>query len=283
MASIKTSIGRNIGVIDSGMGGLTVLTDLMISLPAEKYYYFADTKYAPYGQQSRDSVEKRMMQIGEYMVQQEVQLLVVACNTATSVAIDALRKKLPIPVIGMEPAIKQAVSTHGCKRVLVAATPLTIQEKKLVQLIQRLQGASEIIPMPCPGLVDIIERQGPAASAIEDVLKDLLKPFMDLTINCIVLGCTHYLLIKEQWKKAAGPATRLIDGNDGTVRQVKRVLGDMRSHSISMNSGTIFDQSGSRVMIYDSASNKENCKKLRHILDQQLQLRQGNRNHLLSI
>jgi glutamate racemase len=217
-------IRQPIGILDSGLGGLTVLADLVSSLPGEHYIYYADTQFAPYGEKPRDTVQKRVMEISRNLCKYNIKILVIACNTATSAAAEYLRSELTIPVVGMEPALKQAVTAKSNQTIVVAATPLTIKAEKFTSLFQTLKGHHRVIPMPCYGLVELIESAGPDSPLIDHKLQDLMRPYANQLIHQLVLGCTHYVLIHSKWQHLLGPETRLVDGNAGTVRQTLRLL-----------------------------------------------------------
>ncbi len=218
-------IRQPIGILDSGLGGLTVLADLVSSLPGEHYIYYADTQFAPYGEKPRNTVRNRVMEVSRNLFKYNIKILVIACNTATSAAAECLRSELSIPVVGMEPALKQAVSAKGNQTIMVAATPLTIKAEKFTSLFQTLRGHHRVIPVPCHGLVELIESAGPDSPLIDHKLQELMSPYGHQLIHQLVLGCTHYVLIRSKWQHLLGPATRLVDGNAGTVRQTLRLLG----------------------------------------------------------
>ena len=215
---------QGIGIFDSGLGGLSVLADLIHVHPKDEYHYFADTQFAPYGEKVREQVIQRVLEVTDTLLQRHIRLLVVACNTATSAAVEVLRQRLTIPVVGMEPALKPAVFGEKPLRIVVAATPLTLKEKKFEALLHQNQGFHEITPLPCPGLVEIIEKAGPGSPQVDEKLAELLAPLQKAPIHRLVLGCTHYVLIRPQWQQAVGKGTQLVDGNAGAVRQALRLL-----------------------------------------------------------
>ena len=162
------------------------------------------------------------MQAAKFLVEMGSKALVVACNPATSAAVDLLRQEFSLPVIGMEPAIKPALAEGG--KVLVMATPLTLREEKFRRLYHRYAtGTDEVALLPCPGLVELIESGIIAVTALENLLSTLFRELNTAEITTVVLGCTHYLFIKNTLQKML-PGVKFIDGNLGTVRQLKRVL-----------------------------------------------------------
>ncbi|MDF2502926.1 glutamate racemase [Clostridium sp.] len=215
---------RPIGFFDSGVGGISVLKEAMKILPNESFIYYGDSKNAPYGTKTVDAVRQLSFQVSEFLIEKHIKALVVACNTATSAAIKDLRIKYRnIPVIGIEPALKPAVETNRVGKVLIMATPVTLEEKKFNNLLRRYKGTAEIVPLPCPGLAELIEAGILNGRELEDYLKEKLLPYVHIGISTIVLGCTHYPFIRDEIAKIAVDVP-IIDGSMGTVKQLKRKL-----------------------------------------------------------
>ncbi len=215
---------RPIGIFDSGIGGITVLAEAARTMPGQRFIYFGDTANAPYGTKDVQRVVQLSMKAAGFLMDRNIKALIVACNTATSAAIDQLREALDIPVIGMEPALKPAVETGQGGTVVVMATSLTLREKKFSQLMEKYSSRASIIPMPCPGLVELIEAGIWEGKKIKDFLS---KRFSGLRINDItdiVLGCTHYVFIKDEIQRFFDQRVRIVDGNQGTARQLRRIL-----------------------------------------------------------
>jgi len=213
-----------IGVFDSGVGGISVLAELIQQLPMEGFIYYGDSKNAPYGTRSLEEVKGLSLNVANILAADGIKALVVACNTATSGAIRELREVLNIPVIGMEPAVKPAIERPHKGKVAVMATPFTLREKKFNTLISKYADPEEIIKLPCGGLVEIIETHGGRGKELEEYLRDLFQQVDLNDISSIVLGCTHYIFIKELLEEIVGPRINLVDGNNGTVKQVERLL-----------------------------------------------------------
>lgn len=222
-----------IGVFDSGVGGISVLSELIHLLPKENYVYFGDSHYAPYGIKATEDIKKRSLEVADILMNIGIKLLVVACNTATSAAISELRERLQIPVIGMEPAIKPAITQSHWGKIVVMATPVTLKEKKFGDLVQQFKDEEdEIIKLPCPGLVEIIEGKGKSSEALDEYLQKLFKDINLKEISTIVLGCTHYVFIKEAIGRIVGSDKRLIDGNLGTALHAKRLLENYKIENL---------------------------------------------------
>lgn len=250
----KPTIDLPIGVFDSGVGGISVLSKMVSTLPNEKYIYFADSKHAPYGVRSLEEVRQLSLSAVDFLCNQGIKALVVACNTATSVAIDKLREKLTIPVIGMEPAVKPAVELGNEGKIVVMATPLTLNQKKFNLLLNRFGEQAEIIPLPCPGLVELIEKGNTSGKVIEDYLYKLFADVNIKSLSSVVLGCTHYIFIKAEVARLVGTGVEIIDGNCGTVKHLHRILAGEGLLRINGRDETSGD---AEIRFYTSGEEKE--------------------------
>jgi glutamate racemase len=213
-----------IGVFDSGIGGISVLAEIIKILPYEEFVYFADTLNAPYGDKPEDVVRALSLKAAEFLSSIGIKCLVVACNTATGAAINEIRRMCAFPVVGMEPAVKPAVELALNGKILVMATPLTLKSKKFNELIRHYKHRSEIVPLPCPGLVEIIEQGHTQGREIEAYLSHLFLSIDKEDISTVVLGCTHYILIKKEFVRVLGSKISIIDGNYGTARHTRTIL-----------------------------------------------------------
>ena len=204
---------RPIGVFDSGVGGISVLRELVALMPNENFIFYGDSKNAPYGTKTLEEVRKLTLADAEYLRSRNVKALVVACNTATSAAIHILREKYQkeIPVIGIEPALKPAVSVKENSRVLVMATPMTLREKKFHNLMQKFQDQAEIISLPCPGLVEFVERGELSGEALEHFLKNLFAPYQKRKVDAVLQLRGH--LADDAAGRDGHRAVRLPRGN----------------------------------------------------------------------
>lgn len=216
-----------IAVFDSGVGGISVLRELRKILPNEDYIYYGDSKNAPYGMKTKDEVRELTIQAAEYLFAQGAKGLVVACNTATSAAVRTLREMYPdVPLVGIEPAVKPAATLKPNGRVLVMATPMTIREEKFQKLMARYEDMAEIIPLPCPGLMDFVERGDLESEEFRRYLEELLFVHRIHPVDSVVLGCTHYPFAKEMIREILGPDVIVYDGGEGTAREMKRRLAE---------------------------------------------------------
>ena len=216
--------GDYIAVFDSGVGGVSVLRELIRLMPQERYLYFGDSKNAPYGTKTTQQVRELTLAAAEMLMEQGIKALVVACNTATAAAIIDLRAKYPdMIVIGIEPALKVAADHFPGGEIGVMATPVTLREEKFDVLLHRFTDTCTVHKIPAPGVVELVE-QGKADSAEMDaLLEPMLSPYKG-KLCAMVLGCTHYPFASGAIERILGKETALLDGGPGTARQTKRRL-----------------------------------------------------------
>jgi len=214
-----------IGIFDSGIGGISVMSHIQSLLPDESLVYVADSLYAPYGLKSNYEILERSKFIIEYLINNKSsKLIVVACNTATAAAIKDLRQIYEIPIIGMEPAIKPATKSTKCKRVGILATNGTLDSAKFSALLETYSGKIEFITQPCPGLVELIEQGRINDSLTSNLIQKYLDPLIERKVDTIVLGCTHYVFIRNIIENIMGPEVKIIDTGLAVAKQVKSEL-----------------------------------------------------------
>ena len=217
--------GDYIAVFDSGVGGVSVLRQLLKLLPQENYVYFGDSANAPYGVRTTEEVRQLTLEAARMLLENyPLKALVVACNTATAAAITALREKYPdLIVIGIEPALKLAADHHPGGHIGVMATQVTLREEKFDLLLHRFDENCTIHKIPAPGLVELVEAGKTDGAEMEAFLGELLAPYVG-KLNALVLGCTHYPFAAGAISRIMGPGTVLLDGGEGTARETKRRL-----------------------------------------------------------
>ena len=224
------SISRSapIGIFDSGVGGLSVLHHIRHLLPDEDLYYVADNGHLPYGNKSPETVQRRALAISDFLIQQGVKAIVVACNTATAAAITLLRQHYDLPIIGMEPGVKPGIEQSRAGKVAILATAGTLGSAKFQDLMQRHGNGAEVVVQPCPGWVELVETQADPAT-IKRTLEPQLLPLMAKGIDTLVLGCTHYPFLSEAIQELVGAEIRILDTGLAVARQLKRRLaaGDL--------------------------------------------------------
>ena len=207
---------------DSGIGGLSVLHHAMKLLPHEEFIFFADEDNVPYGTKSRAEVLSFVDAAFKFLTAQNVSAIVVACNTATSVAVRKMREKYSLPIIGMEPALKVALDTFPGKKVLVAATAITVTGEKIQRLIERLHAKDLAELKALSKLVDFAERCEFNSADVENYLRAELSGIEFKNFSSLVLGCTHFNYFKDTLRKILPPHVKILDGNAGTVNELIR-------------------------------------------------------------
>ena len=212
-----------IGMFDSGMGGLSLLHKAIKYLPGEDYVFYADIKNVPYGSKTPEQIKAFSSAAAEFMIEKGCKAMVVACNTATSVAIEHLRNKFDFPILGIEPAVKPAVTHEGHKRVLVMATPVTVREAKLHMLISRLDATEDVDLLAMPDLVTFAECENFGAE-VEEYIKKQLGDTDLSQYSSLVLGCTHFNNFKDTFAKIFPKDTAIIDGSRATIRHLDSIL-----------------------------------------------------------
>jgi glutamate racemase len=213
-----------IGMLDSGLGGLTVLRRASSLLPYENFIFYGDLKHSPYGGRSKDELIGLIGEVVDILLTRGIKALVLASNTGTSAAALHLRENLTIPVIGTEPALKPAIQAKRPGKILVLATQLTLKEEKFHRLYQQYQDQASIILKSCPGLVELIDSGLTSGKQLDDYLTGLFQDVKHEPISTLVLGCTHYIIVQDQILKHFGNRPLCLDGNDGVARQIRNLL-----------------------------------------------------------
>ena len=229
-----------IAFFDSGMGGLSVLHHAMKVLPHEEFIFYADEDNVPYGTKSTAQVQKFVGEAFDFLLKQDVKAIVVACNTATSVAVAEMRRRYDLPIIGMEPAAKKALDMDGTKRVLVTATPITVKGRKMELLIEKVDKDHLVDRLALPELVTFAERMEFNSQAVTDYLQEQLEPFDLSKYSSLVLGCTHFNYFKDTLRKILPENVQFVDGNEGTVRELIRRLKERNQLEHNAQSVTYF-------------------------------------------
>ncbi len=215
-----------IGLFDSGVGGLSVWREIVRQLPTESTLYVADSAHVPYGNRSGVEVMAFCEGLCRFLIDQGCKAVVVACNTASAVALEALRERYPtVPILGLEPAVKPAISLSRNKVVGVMATPATFQGRLFRATVGRCATGVRLVEQVCLGLADCVE-SGAAEEELERLLRSFLDPMLTADADTIVLGCTHYPFVIETIRRLAGPERRVIDPAPAVAAHLARVLGE---------------------------------------------------------
>jgi len=213
-----------VGIFDSGIGGLSVAREIRRELPSEHLLYLADSAWVPYGDRGVDEVRARTLAGGRYLQERGAKVLVVACNTASGAALELLRERLAIPVVGLEPAVKPAVAASRNGRVGVMATVGTLRSDRYARLVEAYANGSRVVAQPCPGLADLIEDGHLDDDELRARLAEFAEPLREAGVDTVVLGCTHYPFVRAHIEAALGPGVRLLDSGPAIARQTARVL-----------------------------------------------------------
>jgi glutamate racemase len=216
-----------IGIFDSGVGGLSVMRAIRARLPHAQLLYAADTAHAPYGDRSEEFLCDRSERIARFLREQGAQMIVVACNTATAMAVARLRATWPtLPLVGVEPGVKPAASLSAARRIGVLATTRTLASEKFRRLAQAHANGATLVLQPCPGLADAIEAADAQGSGLDVLVQRYCAPLRDARVDVAVLGCTHYVFARALFERAL-PGVQLVDTADAVARQTARFAGDL--------------------------------------------------------
>ncbi|MEK8030760.1 glutamate racemase [Ideonella sp. DXS29W] len=209
-----------IGVFDSGVGGLSVLRALHQQMPMAPLWYVADSGHAPYGDRDPQHVVDRSHRVSDHLVEQGARMIVVACNTATARAVDALRSRHPgIALVGVEPGVKPAAAASQRRCIAVMATPSTLASPRYADLVARHAPDCVVHPVPCSGLAAAIERGEAGRAEVDRLLDQYCKPLPALGVDTVVLGCTHYPFVADRIALRLGPDIQLLDTADAVARR----------------------------------------------------------------
>src|SRR6476469_6899055 len=216
---------RPVGVFDSGAGGLTVLHECLVTLPHEDFVYLGDHARLPYGPRPLDEVREFSREIGAFLERQDVKLIVVACNTATSAALPQLQAELTVPVLGViTPEAHAAVQTTRNRRVGLLATQGTVDAGRYASLVRALDAGVSFHPVACPRLVPLIEGDDPYGEATEAAVREYAAPLQEAGVDTVILGCTHYPLIRKIFERVFGRDVTLVFSAEETAREVDETL-----------------------------------------------------------
>jgi glutamate racemase len=213
-----------IGILDSGVGGLSVLQKISVLLPAESLLYAADSAHLPYGDKTPAFIRARVNAVAAALVAQGAKALVVACNTATAAAVESLRERYTMPVVGMEPGIKPAVLGSKSGVVGILATDTMVKSNRMTDLVQRYAGERKVLIQPCPGLVEQVERNALETPDTSHMVQQYLAPILAQGADTLVLGCTHYPFLRPLIERLVGPKVSVIDTGEAIARRLQSLL-----------------------------------------------------------
>jgi glutamate racemase len=229
---------KAIGIFDSGIGGLTVLREIVATLPDENIIYLGDTARVPYGIRSPETVTRYCFENTQFLLSQEIKMLVVACNTASAVSLESVKKEFPLPVIGvLEPGARAAVAATRSRKVAVIGTEATIGSNAYEKAIRRLAPDVAVRSLACPLFVQLAEEGWTDNDVAELVAERYLSPLRGTGIDALVLGCTHYPLLKPVISRVIGPGITLIDSATETAKEVAQVLEKLKWRGAGKSEG----------------------------------------------
>ena len=248
-----------IGVFDSGIGGLSVLKEIHQLLPHEDLIYVGDSAHAPYGDRSAKHVRERSQFIADFLLDQGVKAIVVACNTATAEAAAQLRETLDVPVIGLEPAVKPAAKLSKSGVIGVLATQRTINSERLLGLTERYAKDKKVLAQACPGLVEKVEACELTNDSTIQLLEHYILPLLEQGADALILGCTHYPFLLPAIRKIAGDNIEILETGRPVAEQLQRILKQNNLEKIALpqneNLSTILCQS--KLSFYNSSVDKQ--------------------------
>ncbi|MEA2270694.1 MAG: glutamate racemase [Solirubrobacteraceae bacterium] len=224
------SRARPIGVFDSGVGGLTVLHELLVQLPHEDFVYLGDTARFPYGERTPEELERFCAEIAEELIARSVKLLVVACNTATAAALPALQRRMMETTLGIDvlavvrPEAVRAVAATRSGRIGLLATPATVASGAYAEALVAVDPHVTLVAVPCPDLAPIIQRGFPFDDDVVDTVRGYVAPLRDARVDTVILGCTHYPLVRPMLQRMLGPDVELVTSGAALARQVEHAL-----------------------------------------------------------
>ena len=246
-----------IGVFDSGLGGLSVLRHLKNQLSHESFIYVADSANAPYGNKSESFIQQRCLSIADFLYAHQITALVVACNTATAAAVELIRKRLDIPVVAIEPALKPASLMTNSGKIGVLATASTLQSAQYQSLLDKFTTDVVCFEQAAHGLVEKVEAGQLNHASTEELLRQYLNPMMNEGVDCIVLGCTHYPFLLPAIRKIVGNDIEIIDTGTAVAEQLSSVINEDQSFCLAANEPQ--DK-------YFSSANREHAKEMIEML-----------------
>ncbi len=216
---------RGIGVFDSGVGGLTVLHECLVTMPHEDFVYLGDHARLPYGPRPLEEVRAFSLEIGGFLERQDVKLVVVACNTATSAALPQLQEALAVPVVGViTPEVHAAVQATRSRHIGLLATQATVSAGRYAELVHALDAGVEFFPVACPNLVPLIESDDPFSAETTEAVRACAAPLKEAGVDTVILGCTHYPLIRPIFQRVFGRGVTLVFSAEETAREVAETL-----------------------------------------------------------
>lgn len=228
-----------IGIFDSGLGGLSVVREIRAALPAEDLLYLADSAFCPYGLRHADEIAERSLFLSAALVERGAKVVVIACNTACVAALELVRATCPVPVVGLEPAVKPAAIRSRTGKIGVLATPRTVESARFRDLVARHAGGVEVHAVAAPGLVELVESGETTGLAADETVDRFAAPLRAAGCDVVVLGCTHYPFLRAAVERALGPDVAVIDSGHAVARRVAAILDEHDPHAPASRLGSL--------------------------------------------
>ncbi len=220
-----------IGILDSGLGGLSVFNEVRKLMPDESILYFGDSAWCPYGARDAVEIQRRVFKVTDFLLEQGCKIIVIACNSATISAVEALRASYPLPFIGMEPGVKPAATMTQTGTIGVLATQASLAGEKFHRLVSTHGEGLRIITRPCPQFVNLVEEGEIDSLRAQEIVKQETLPLIDAGADVLVLGCTHYPFLRPLIQKVAGPDIKILDTGAAVARHTKSLLENQQPPS----------------------------------------------------
>lgn len=230
MSKEELKTNYSLGILDSGLGGLSVLKEVRKVLPNESIVYFGDSAWCPYGGRHADEIQRRVFVVTDFLMEKGCKLIVVACNSATIAAVEALRATYPVPFVGMEPGVKPAANLTQTGTIGVLATEASLAGEKFHRLVSDHAQRVKIITRPCPNFVELVEQGELSGKRARGIVEEEVLPLTEAGADVLVLGCTHYPFLRPLIEEVAGPGVTVIDTAPAVAQRV--------SSLVTRNSGT---------------------------------------------
>jgi len=247
----NNKISRPIGLLDSGLGGLSVFREIDKQMPQEEVVYFGDTAHAPYGEKTNEQIMDYVFSIIDFLVQKDVKMVIIACNTATAVALDEAKKRFSLPIIGViQPGANEATSKTKNRRIGIIGTEVTIRNQSYEKLIKKIDSSILTFSNSCSNQIirEMEEKALRNVDTIRNLLKECLKTIINNDIDTLVLGCTHYPFLKKYIQEVTEQEMCLVDPAKATVKQAKKILEEHQLTNTYKNKTNSFFISGDSAL-----------------------------------
>jgi len=224
-----------IGILDSGLGGLSVFNDVQKLMPNESVIYFGDSAWCPYGARPADEIQRRVFTVTDFLLEQRCKIIIIACNSATIAAVEALRAHYPVPFVGMEPGVKPATALTKSGTVGVLATEASLAGEKFHRLVTDYSNGVNVITRPCPNFVELVERGELSGPTARGIVEEETSPLIEAGADVLVLGCTHYPFLRPLIQEVVGPDVTLLDTGAAVARHAASFIEESATETSNVS------------------------------------------------